>query len=107
MQMRTPLAYQLPLEYSGALFPSRLEWLCQPEQREYTLLLLYYLNSWKNAHQQLLYADRQGLQEVQALILGHMVHLGQVQAIAYIDGTARFPNELLLHSVAERAAKDL
>src|SRR5262245_48338974 len=101
MKMQMPSAYQLSLEYTGELFPSRLEWLCQPEQIEYTLLLLYYLNSWRKAQRQLLYADRQGLLEVQALILGHAVRLGQVHAVAYVDGTARFPSELLLDSVAE------
>jgi hypothetical protein len=98
-------AYQLPLEYPGAIFPSRLEWLCQPEQIEHTLRLLYYLNSWKKASQQLLYADRQGLQEVQALVLEQAVKMGGIQPVIYIDGTRRFPGELLLDSAAENAAR--
>lgn len=107
MQTQTTSVYQLPLDYSGAFFPSRLEWLCQPEQIEYTLLLLYHLNSWKKACKQLLYADRQGLQEIQALVLEYATRMGRVQATAYIDGTARFPGHLLLNSAAENAAKNL
>ncbi len=98
-------ANQLPLELCETIFPVRLEWLCQPEQIEYTLHLLYDLNSWKKASQQLLYADRQGLQEVQALILARATLIGTVQATTYIDGTQRFPGELRLASVAEDAAR--
>ena len=100
-------AYQLPLDYPGAIFPARLEWLCQPEQLERTLSLLYYLNSWKRASQQLLHADRQGLCEAQALVLEHAVRTGVMQASIYIDGARRFPDELLLGSVAETVARQI
>lgn len=96
---------QLPLDYPGAIFPSRLEWLCQPEQIEQTLCLLYYLNTWKKASQQLLYADRQGLREVQALILEQATKMGMIQPALYLDGTRRFPGELLLESAAASAAR--
>ena len=98
-------ASQLPLEYPAAIFPSRLEWLCQPEQIEQTLRLMYYLNFWKKAHQQLLYIDRQGLAEAQAAVLEKAATMGMVQATVYLDGTHRFPGELLLDSVAENAAR--
>lgn len=98
-------AHQLPLNMPEALFPARLEWLCQPEQIEETLHLLYCLSRWKKASQQLLYADRQGLQEVQAQVLARATLVGAVQAATYIDGTQRFPGELLLESVAENAAR--
>lgn len=98
-------AQQLPLVYPGAIFPSRLEWLCQPEQIEHTLRLIYYLNAWKKARQQLLYADRQGLQEIQALIVEQATKMGMIQAILYLDGTRHFPGELLLNSAAENAAR--
>src|SRR5258708_32257429 len=75
-------AYQLPLDYPSAIFPSRLEWLCQPEQIEWTLCQLYYLNSWKHASQQILYADRQGLHEVQALVLEQAAKMGMMQAVS-------------------------
>lgn len=107
MQTQTPITYQLPLNYSGAFFPSRLEWLCQPAQIEYTLLLLYHLNSWKKARKHLLYADRQGLEEVQALVLGCATSQGLVKAAMYIDGRARFPGDLLLNGAAEKAAHNL
>jgi hypothetical protein len=107
MYMQNTSTHQLPLAYPSAIFPSRLHWLCLPAQIERTLLLLYYLNIWKKATQQLLYADRLGLLEIQALILGQAVQSGLVQAMAYLDGTRYFPNELLLESVAENAAKGL
>ncbi|HEX7735312.1 MAG TPA: hypothetical protein VF458_10615 [Ktedonobacteraceae bacterium] len=97
-------ATQLPLTYPGAFFPARLDWLCQPEQIEHTLRLLYYLNFWKTAQQHLLYEDRQGLWEAQALILRHATELGAIQPTTYLDGTYRFPGELLLESTAENAA---
>lgn len=98
-------AHQLPLEYPAAIFPSRLEWLCQPEQIEHTLRLLYELNAWKRQKEQLLYADRQGLQEVQARVLEQATRAGMIQPTVYLDGTRRFPGELLLESVAENAAR--
>jgi len=95
---------QLALTYPGAFFPSRLEWLCQPEQIEHTLRLMYYLNFWKRARQHLLYEDRQGLGEAQASVLRHAAEMGVIRPIAYLDGTHRFPSELLLESAAENAA---
>ena len=100
--MQPVSASQLPLEYPAAIFPSRLEWLCQPEQIEQTLLLVYYLNFWKKAHQQLLYVDRQGLYEAQAFVLEQTTKVGTIQATVYLDGSHRFPGELLLDSVAEQ-----
>ncbi len=91
----------------GAILPSRLEWLCQPEQIEHTLFLLFCLNSWKRASRQLLYADRQGLQDVQALILAYAVQRESVQAVAYLDRSELFPGELLLESAADNAAKGI
>ncbi len=98
-------AHQLPLEYPAAIFPARLEWLCQPEHIEHTLRLLYELNAWKGAKEHLLYADRQGLHEVQARVLEQATGSGLVQPTTYLDGTRRFPGELLLESVAENAAR--
>jgi hypothetical protein len=98
-------AEQLPLVYQpDVIFPQRLEWLCQPEQIEYTLRLLCNLQSWKRAHLHILYADRQGLQEVQTLILAHATRAGVLQPVTYLDGTERFPGELLLESAANNAA---
>jgi hypothetical protein len=100
-------ANQPSLELNEPIFPARLGWLCQPEQIEDTLRLLYDLQGWKQASQQLLYADRQGLQEVQALVLAHATLLGTVQAATYVDATRRFPGELLLESAAEEAARSV
>lgn len=95
----------LSLAPSEAITPLRLAWLCQPEQIEHTLRLLYFLNAWKKAHQRLLYADRQGLCEIQALVLAQATRMDLVQAVSYLDGTSRFPEELLLAHVAEHAAR--
>jgi hypothetical protein len=103
--MQSLSAQQFPLEKPDPIFPSRLQWLCQPEQIEHTLHLLYHLNSWKKARQQLLYADRQGLSEVQAIVLQRAVHENRLEAIGYIDGSRRFPTELLLESAATNAAR--
>jgi hypothetical protein len=90
-----------------ALLPSRLEWLCQPEQIEHTLVLLFRLKSWTRASQRLLYDDRQGLHDVQALILAHALQRGKLQATAYLDRSEQFPRELLLASAADDAAQGL
>jgi hypothetical protein len=103
--MQTTTTHQLPPEHPSAIFPSRLEWLCQPEQIKHTLRLLSYLNSWRKTHQQLLYADRQGLQEVQALVLEQATRTGLVQVATYVNGTQSFPRQLLLESAAENAAR--
>jgi hypothetical protein len=87
------------------ILPTRLEWLCQPEHIEYTLSLLFHLNAWKRAYQQLLYADRQGLQEIQALVLEAATSVGQIQAVAYLDESSRFPSELRLETAADDAAR--
>ncbi len=97
-------AKQISLDLYEPIFPARLDWLCQPDQIEDTLRLLYALQGWKQANQHLLYADRQGLQEVQALVLARATLLGAVQPVTYIDGTRRFPGELL-ESAAEEAAR--
>src|SRR5579885_2358352 len=91
----------------AAILPSRLDWLCQPEQIEHTLALLFRLKSWIRASQRLLYDDRQGLHDVQALILAHAVQHGRIQATAYLDRSQQFPGELLLDSAADDAARGL
>src|SRR5579883_3493789 len=105
--MQSVSATQTPASYSTAIFPARLEWLCQPPQIEQTLRLLYYLNFWKQARHHLLYADRLGLFAVQALILLHALKTGIMRATMYLDGTARFPGELLLDNAADSAARGI
>src|SRR5690242_7770351 len=55
----------------GGIIPSRLDWLCQPEQIERTLHLLFRLNHWAKAREHLWYDDRQGLYKVKAVVLQH------------------------------------
>ena len=74
----------------GGIIPSRLDWLCQPEQIERTLHLLFHLNHWAKAREHLWYDDRQGLYKVKAVVLQHAYKCGAVSPIAYIDGSDSF-----------------
>lgn len=87
-----------------AILPSRLEWLCQAGNIEATLRHLFWLRAWTKAQHSLLYGDRQGLQEVQALLLEQASRMGVIQPAAYLDGPGQFPGTLLLDQVGERAA---
>jgi len=71
---------------SGGILPSRLKWLCQPEQIEQTLHRLFYLNHWAKAREYLLYDDRQGLYEVKTVVLQQAYMVGAINPIAYLDG---------------------
>ena len=92
---------------SAAITPARLEWLCQPEQIEHTLCLLWKLHAWQRASDRLLYADRQGLADVQACVLEQATRAGRLHPVTYVDGRQRFPGELLLQTAAEDAARAL
>ena len=87
--------------------PTRLEWLCQPAQLAETLTRLTALAHWQRARHQLLYADRQGLLDIQAVILGQAWKSGTMRAVAYHDGSPHFPHALRLDSVAARVAREL
>lgn len=89
------------------ILPARLAWLCWPQQIEHTLALLFHLNAWKRASRQLLYADRQGLQEVQELVLEVAAKVGQIWAVAYFDASQQFPGELRLETAADDAARSV
>lgn len=107
MQLQPLSGQQMLPCYPVVFCPSRLEWLCQPAQIEQTLRLLSYLTYWRKACQQLLCTDRQGLLEVQALVLEQAVNAGAVQAITYLNGAKHFPDELLLESAASNAARGI
>lgn len=87
----------------GGTSPSRLEWLCQPAQIERTLHLLFYLNHWAKAKEQLLYADRQGLYKVKAAVVQQAVMTGLISPIAYIDGSAAFARDFSFDFAADMA----
>jgi hypothetical protein len=89
----------------GGLLPSRLDWLCQPQQIERTLYLLFYLNHWAKAHEDLLYDDRQGLYEVKALLLQKAYEVGAIRPAAYIDGTQLFAQNYHLEMAASMATE--
>ncbi len=90
---------------STGLTSSQLEQLCQPEQLERTLHLLFYMNHWAKEREQLFFADRQGLYQVKAAILQHAYAIGAIEATAYIDGTQGFGKDIILDTAADIAAE--
>jgi hypothetical protein len=89
----------------GGIPPSRLEWLCQPAQIERTLHLLFSLNHWAKAREQLLYADRQGLYQVKTAVVQQAVAAEVIRPIAYIDGSAAFAGEYSFDLAADMATE--
>src|SRR5258708_27139167 len=84
-----------------ALTSSQLERLCQPEQLEHTLHLLFNMNHWAKARERLFFADRQGLYQVKAAILRQAHAVGAIEASAYIDGTEGFGKDITLDIAAD------
>ena len=89
----------------GGISPSRIEWLCQPAQIERTLHLLFSLNHWAKAREQLLYADRQGLYQVKAAVVQQAVEAELIRPIAYIDGSAAFAGDYSFDLAADMATE--
>ncbi|HEX9134936.1 MAG TPA: hypothetical protein VF844_21845 [Ktedonobacteraceae bacterium] len=90
---------------SGGISPSRLEWLCQPAQIERTLHLLFSLNHWAKAREQLLYADRQGLYQVKAAVVQQAVAAELIRPVAYIDGSAAYAGDYSFDLAADMATE--
>jgi hypothetical protein len=89
----------------GGIPSSRLEWLCQPAQIERTLHLLFSLNHWAKAREQLLYVDRQGLYQVKAAVVQQAVAAGLIRPVAYIDGSAAFAGDYSFDLAADMATE--
>jgi hypothetical protein len=92
---------------STGLTSSQLEQLCQPEQLERTLHLLFYMNHWAKARERLFFADRQGLYQVKAAVLRRAYAVGAIEAVAYINGTQGFGKDITLDIAADIAAEVL
>src|SRR5947209_20216786 len=90
---------------STGLTTSQLEQLCQPEQLERTLHLLFYMNHWAKARERLFFVDRQGLYTVKAALLRQAYEIGAIEATAYIDGTSGFGRDMTLAIAADVAAE--
>lgn len=90
----------------GGIIPSRLDWLCQPEQIEQTLHLLFHLNHWAKAREYLLYDDRQGLYGVKAVVLQQAFRVGAISPIAYIDGLEAFARNYFFDIAIDIAAEN-
>ncbi|MDQ2906928.1 MAG: winged helix-turn-helix domain-containing protein [Chloroflexota bacterium] len=89
----------------GGMPLSRLAWLCQSERIERTLHLLFYLNHWTKARDQLLYADRQGLYRVKAALIQQAFLAGMLSPVTYIDGSAGFAREYAFDFTTDTAAE--
>lgn len=93
--------------YVTGLTPLRLQQLCQPEQLERTMHLLFSLNHWAKARDRLFYVDRQGLYAVKGAILRQAYAAGAIEAKAYIDGIEGFGAELAFDIAAEITAESV
>src|SRR6266851_4960011 len=87
------------------LTSSQLEQLCQPEQLERTLHLLFHMNHWAKARERLFFADRQGLYQVKAAVLRQAWAVGTIEATAYIDGIQGFGKDITLDIAADLVAE--
>src|SRR5258708_7113569 len=90
---------------SAGLTSSQMEQLCQPEQLERTLHLLFNMNHWAKARERLFFPDRQGLYQVKAAILRQAHAVGAIEASAYIDGTEGFGKDITLDIAADLVAE--
>ena len=86
---------------------AQLEQLCQGEQIEHTLHLLFSLNHWAKARERLFYADRQGLYTVKGAILRQAYLAGLIEARGYIDGIEGFGAELAFDIAANITAESV
>ena len=91
----------------GGILPSRLAWLCQPEQIEHTLWLLFHLNHWAKASASLFYADRQGLYAIKSAFVQQAYAAHALQPVAYIDGIATFARDFTIEMATDIAAEFL
>ncbi len=91
----------------GGILPSRLAWLCQLEQIERTLHLLFHLNHWAKASDSLFYADRQGLYTIKAAFIQQAYAAHALQPVAYIDGIATFARDFTIEMATDIAAEFL
>ncbi len=83
----------------------QLEYLCQEDQIESTMHLLFALNHWAKARDRLFFADRQGLYLVKVALLRQAYTQGLLVAQAYIDGREGFGAELAFDLAADIASE--
>lgn len=98
----------IPMQHdttTTGLTMTQLEQLCQKGQLENTLHLLFYLNHWAKNRERLFFADRQGLYQVKAALLKQAYVIGAIEAVAYVDGTQEFGNDLMLDAAADITAE--
>jgi len=83
----------------------QLEQLCQADQIEETMRLLFRLNHWAKARERLFFADRQGLYLIKSALLRHLYACGSLEARAYINGKEGFGADLSFEIAADIATE--
>lgn len=89
----------------GGMLAGRRQWLCQPQQIERTLQLLYHLNHWAKASDQLFYVDRQGLYSIKAALLQEGYGQGHIVPDGYSDGSQIFAHNIMCEIAADIASE--
>ncbi|HTI13610.1 MAG TPA: hypothetical protein VL461_03435 [Dictyobacter sp.] len=84
-----PLSRPL-LDTPGGLLPSRLHWLCQPEQIEQTLSQLAIIDAGAQDTNKLPDKKQQKLNEIKQVIIQQAYQTGTLNAFAYCDGSSTF-----------------
>lgn len=97
----------LQTQQTGDLTAWQLEKLCQPENIERTMHLLFALNHWAKAREHLFYADRQALYGIKTSLLRQAYASSLIEARGYIDGSGGFGSELAFDMAADIAAEGL
>jgi hypothetical protein len=88
----------------GGMLAGRRQWHCQPQQIERTLQLLYHLNHWAKASDQLFYVDRQGLYSIKAALLQECYEQGHIVPDGYSDGSQIFTHNIMCEIAADAAS---
>ncbi|BCL82078.1 hypothetical protein ccbrp13_45430 [Ktedonobacteria bacterium brp13] len=89
----------------GGMLAIRRQWLCQGQQLEHTLQLLYHLNHWAKASDQLFYIDRQGLYSIKSALLQECYRQGSIQISGYIEGVHLFVQSMTCQIAADLASE--
>ncbi len=97
----------LQTQQTDGLATWQLEKLCQPENIERTMHLLFALNHWAKARERLFYTDRQALYRIKTSLLRQAYASGLIEARGYIDGSGGFGAELAFDMAADIAAESL
>ena len=85
----------------------QLEYICQPQRRERTLQLVYYLSCWAKSYKRLIPKDRREIYKLRDCILSYAVSLEFLTPEIYINRSDLFSRDLLLCSAPATAARGI